>query len=531
MKITRRQTLGQGLAVLGTALTLPNVPLSGPADAQTPALRLGPPADFDWNWLIDHARQRAAGPYVEPPRPAPGVVQEIDYDAHGKLRLHPEYALWGTEGSVYPITFVHLGRYFPKSVRMHQVENGQAREVLYAPDYFTIPADHPAARIPPDASAFAGFWVQESRRSGDWRAREPWVTFVGASYFRAVGPLGQVGLSARGIAINVGDPGPEEFPDFTQFWFTPTGREGDPQVVYALLEGPSLTGAYRFVMERGRAVVMEVEKRLFIRRDIARLGIAPLTSMFWFGEYGDQRLKDWRPEVHDSDGLALWTGTGERIWRPLNNPPRLMTSSFRDGDPRGFGLSQRDRSYAHYLDGVNYHHRPTCWVEPLDSWGDGAVQLVELPTDDEIHDNIVAYWRPADPVLAGSSLTYRYRLHWVEFEPFFPVVDLARCVATRMGRGGEAGKPRPEGVVKFVVEFDGPSLADIPWGARPKVVVSASRGEVSLNRSEPVWYTPRWLASFDLTVTGSEPVELRCFMELEGRTLTENWLYQYHPPA
>ncbi|WP_422366560.1 glucan biosynthesis protein [Pelagibius sp.] len=529
MTLSRRQSL----ATLGALLTTPawaSTLVPNAAYAQTPALRLGPARRFDWAWLIEYAQALAAQPYQEPPRPAPELVEQIDYDAHGKLRLKPEYALWGREGSVYPITFVHLGRYFPKSIRMHKVEDGQAQEVLYETDYFTVPEGHPAAGLPSGASAFAGFWVQESRRSGDWRQREPWVTFVGASYFRSVGALGQVGLSARGIALNVGDPGPEEFPDFTQFWFTPTQREGDPQVVYALLEGPSLTGAYRFVMSRQRGVVMEVEKRLFIRRDIARLGIAPLTSMFWYGEYGDQRLMDWRPEVHDSDGLALWTGAGERIWRPLNNPDRPITSSFQDRNPLGFGLSQRDRNYDHYLDGVNYHHRPSCWVEPLGSWGSGAVQLIELPTDDEIHDNIVAYWLPSETARAGSSLTYRYRLHWEEFEPFYPAVELARCVATRTGRGGEAGKPRPPGVVKFAVEFDGASLADIPWGARPEVVATASRGEISLRRSDPVWYTPRWLASFDLTVDGPEPVELRCHMELDGKVLTESWLYQYHPP-
>ncbi len=523
MTLTRRQTL-RALGALGALLNLPSW-----AQTQSPQLRFGPPQTFSWDWLIAFARKRAVQPYQEPPRPAPEIVQQIDYDAHGALSPRPGYALWGRAGSVYPITFVHLGRWFPKSVRMHAVEAGVAREVLYNRDYFTVPANNPARQLPPDASAFAGFWLRESRRIGDWREREPWATFVGASYFRTVGALGQVGLSARGIALNVGDPGPEEFPDFTQFWFTPTVREGDPQVVHALLEGPSLAGAYRFVLQRRRDVIMEVEKQLFIRKDIARLGVAPLTSMFWYGEYGDQRLTDWRPEVHDSDGLAMWTSAGERIWRPLNNPPRLVSSSFKDHDPLGYGLSQRDRNYDHYLDGVNYHQRPTCWVEPLGSWGPGAVQLVELPTDDEIHDNIVTYWVPTQAARAGSHLNYRYRLHWVEFEPFFPSDKLARCVATRIGRGGEAGKPRPSGVIKFTLEFDGASLADIPWGVRPTVVASTSRGTLSLVRAEPVYYTPRWLASFDLTVGGLEPVELRCYMELDGRVLTESWLYQYHP--
>ncbi len=523
--MTRRQSL----LALGALLALP----PGAAYPQTePGPRLGPARPFSWDWLIDHARTLSTRDYVEPPRPAPEAVQRIDYDAHGKLKFRLEdQALWGESGGAYPVTFVHLGRWFPKTVRLHAVDGGEAREVLYSPDMFTVPPDSPAREIPTDASAFAGFWLYESRNLSDWRDREPWATFVGASYFRTVGSLGQVGLSARGIALNVGDPKPEEFPDFTHFWLEPAANEGDPQTVYALLNGPSITGAYRFQLTRTRGVIVEIDKRLYPRRAIARLGIAPLTSMFWFGEYGDQRLTDWRPEVHDSDGLAMWTGEGRHIWRPLNNPPQISISSFADENPRGFGLSQRDRNYDHYLDGVSYHRRPSCWVQPLGDWGPGAVQLVEIPTDDEIHDNIAAYWLSDRPTNAGDELTYRYRLHWLEFEPFFPTTALARCVATRIGRGGEAGKPRPEGVVKFVIEFDGPSLAKIPYAAKPDVIAETTRGHLTLTRARPVWYTPRWFATFDLTVEGGEPVELRCHLELDGKPLTEAWFYQYHPSA
>ena len=490
---------------------------------------LGSPEPFSHELLIARARAMARMPYSPPPRPAPEIVERIDYDAHGKLRTRPDRALWGGEGGVYPITFVHVGRYFPKTVRLHEVRNGQARELLYSPELFTVPEGHVAVGLGSGSSAFAGFWVQESRRSGPWAKREPWVTFSGASYFRAVGALGQVGLSARGIALDVAAPTPEEFPDFTHFWLEPTAAEGDPQIVWALLDGPGITGAYRFAMRRTRAVIMEVDCHLFPRRSIERLGIAPLTSMFWYGEYPSNHAQDWRPEVHDSDGLAIWNGQGERVWRPLNNPPRLVTSSFLDQSPRGFGLAQRDRNYDHYLDGVSYHRRPTAWVEPLGDWGRGAVQLVEIPTDDEIYDNIVAFWLPEAPTLAGSEHHYAYRLHWDEFEPYFPVESMARVVATRVGRGGEPGKPRPPGTVKLAIEFDGAPLGNIPYGARPELVAEASRGTVSLRRTEPIWYTPRWLGTFDLSVDGSEPIELRCYLAQDGKPLTETWLYQLHP--
>lgn len=517
--------------LLSTSLGLATfMGLAGRLDAAgTDHLRLGTAEPFSFDRLVERAQAMSKAEYVPPPRPAPQITDQIDYDAHGKLRTRPEAAVWTDAGSVYPITYVHMGRFFSKTVRLNVVENGQAREIIYSPDLFTTPADHVARQLPADASAFAGFWIQESRRSGDWSKREPWVTFAGASYFRAVGALGQVGLSARGIALNVADTEPEEFPDFTHFWFEPAAVESDPVMVYALLDGPSISGAYRFEMHRDRAVLMDIECRLFLRKDIHRLGIAPLTSMFWYGEAGSVHQSDWRPEVHDSDGLAIWNGSDERIWRPLNNPAHISTSIFSDRNPRGFGLSQRDRNYDHYLDGVAYDRRPTAWIEPLHDWGEGSVQLVEIPTDDEIYDNIALYWLSAEPARAGDAKTYRYRLHWDEFEPYFPILDKARCVATRIGRGGVPGQNRPRDVIKFIIEFDGANLSKIPWGVRPEVAVTTSRGELSLIRAEPLWYTPRWLAQFDLKAEGNDPVELRCFLTLEGKPITETWLYQWLP--
>jgi glucans biosynthesis protein len=252
--------------------------------------------------------------------------------------------------------------------------------------------------------------------------------------------------------------------------------------------------------------------------------------MFWFSETFKQTAVDWRPEIHDSDGLALWTGAGERIWRPLNNPPRTMASSFADARPRGFGLMQRDRNFDHYQDGVFYDRRPSLWIEPLGDWGRGAVQLVEIPTDDEIHDNIVAMWVPAEPAGAGRAYEFRYRMHWVADEPYPP--PLARCVATRLGNGGQPGLPRPKGVRKFLVEFKGEPLTRLAKGVLPEPVLSASRGEFSYIRTEavPNDVPGHWRAQFDLTVTGSEPVEMRCYLRSGGEVLTETWLYQYHPP-
>ncbi|RZI88578.1 MAG: glucan biosynthesis protein D, partial [Variovorax sp.] len=300
--------------------------------------------------------------------------------------------------------------------------------------------------------------------------------------------------------------------------------------VYALLEGPSVTGAYRFTMRRGKAVVMDIDSTLFLRRDVARLGLVPLTSMYWYSETTKPTGIDWRPEVHDSDGLAMWSGKGERIWRPLNNPLQTRTSSFNDKTPRGFGLLQRDRAFEHYLDGVHYERRPSLWVEPLGDWGDGAVQLVEIPTDDEIHDNTVAFWVPKAPATAGTRYDLQYRLHWTDAEPF--PSPLARCTATRIGRGGQPGQPRPAGVRKFVVEFSGGPLAALPFGLKPELVLAATRGTFSNQFAEavPNGVAGQWRAQFDFTVEGTEPVDLRLYLKAGERTLSETWLFQY-PPA
>ncbi|HEY8565973.1 MAG TPA: glucan biosynthesis protein D [Beijerinckiaceae bacterium] len=500
-----------------------------PAALAQAGLSFGASRPFSFEALKTEARTLARQPYQAAPPVAPAVLERIDYDAHGKLRYRADKALWAEGPSDFPVTFFHLGRYFQTPVRMNVVEGGQAREIVYDASLFDMPADSPARELPA-GSGFAGFRFQE-RRGGklDWR-RNDWVAFLGASYFRAIGELYQYGLSARAVAVDtaVFDKR-EEFPAFTRVYFETPAPGSDTVVVYALVEGPSLAGALRFAMRRTEAVVMDVEASLHLRQDVARLGLVPLTSMYWYSEKAKPGAIDWRPEIHDSDGLALWTGAGERIWRPLNNPSRTIASAFSDRSPRGFGLLQRDRAFDHYLDGVYYDRRPSLWVEPLGDWGTGSVQLVEIPTDDEIHDNIVAFWVPGEPARAGQAHELRYRLHWVANEPY--PSPLAACVATRLGNGGQAGTQRPQGVRKFMLEFKGEPLTKLAKGEIPEPVLWASRGTFSYVRAEavPNDVPGHWRAQFDLTATGTEPVEMRCFLKSGDKVLTETWLYQYHP--
>ena len=529
--LDRRAFLAAGSA--SAALAAFGIPLT--AQAAT-GLKFSDPRPFSFDGLVARAQALAGKPYA-PGTPLPAAVLErIDYEAHGKIKFNTDSALFKDGPGQYPVTFFHLGKFFQVPVHMHVLSRSGddffAREIVYDPGYFDMPADSPGRELPQGAG-FAGFRFQESRTADqkklDWKGND-WVAFLGASYFRAIGELYQYGLSARAVALDVAVPDrPEDFPTFTEFYFDPPADGGDTVVVHALLEGASITGAYKFVMQRARAVVMDIECRLFVRKDIARLGIAPLTSMYWFSETAKQTAIDWRPEVHDSDGLAMWTGGGERIWRPLDNPRATTGAAFADRQPKGFGLLQRDRNFDHYLDGVMYDRRPSLWVEPVGDWGEGEVQLIEIPTDDEIHDNTVAFWAPKAPAKAGSSYNLRYRLHWTDREPY--PSPLAVCVATRLGRGGQPGQPRPAGVQKFMVEFLGGPLQGLPFGVKPEPVLTASSGSFSYIFTEavPDGVAGHWRAQFDFTPAGNTAADLRMYLKNGDQTLTETWLYRIVP--
>ena len=516
------------LTALAASTAAGLVSVGGAASVAAAGLKLGEATPFSFDRLKETARKMATEPYQGPAKPNPEVLAKIDYEAWGKITFDTDYALFADGPGRFPVTFFHLGKFFQKAVEINVVEGDSARTIIYDQSYFHMPVDSPARELPAGAG-FAGFRFQEARDGKlDWRKND-WVAFLGASYFRAIGELYQYGLSARGIALDIAvATKPEEFPDYTKVYIGQ--EEGDTVTVYALLEGPSIVGAYKFLMTRGKGVIMDIEQQLFLRADIVRFGIAPLTSMYWFSETAKPRAADWRPEVHDSDGLAMWTGWGEHLWRPLNNPPRIVASAFSDENPKGFGLLQRDRVFDHYTDGVFYDRRPSLWVEPMSGWGKGAIHLVEIPTDDEIHDNIVAMWVPEKPATAGTEWNFRYKLYWQADEPF--PTPLARVVATRLGNGGQPGQPRPKGVRKFLIEFQGGPLANLPFGTVPEPVFTASRGTFGpyrMTEAVPDGVPGHWRTQFDLAVEGTEPVELRGYLKAGDKILTETWMFQYHP--
>jgi len=511
-----RRTLLAGIASVagGGLATRPGVA----ADAE--GAQFAPPRPFSFETLIDKARALASTEYRAPRIVENEVLDRIDYSNHGQIWFLERYGVWREAGEPGPVHFFHPGKFFKDPVRIHIVEGNAAREVLPVPDAFGYPEGHPAYDLT-RAPAYAGFRMLNKGAYTDW------LSFLGKSYFRSSGPFDQYGLSARGVAVDPGLASPEEFPRFSQFWL----EDRDPDfLVCALLDGPSLTGAYRFRCRRPGDTIMDVDVRLFARRDIRRLGIAPLTSMYWYGENSRAKSVDWRPEIHDSDGLLMHNGNGEQLWRPLNNPPRLMTNSFVDKAPRGFGLMQRDRSFDSYADSVlDYHKRPSAWIEPLDDWGKGAVQLLEIPTDDEIHDNIVAYWVSDDPMRQGTERGWRYRLSWTARVNAGPERKRARVLATQSGTGGIPEQARPAATRRFVVDFEQVESSGIPQDSLPEANVSVSRGRLLRHFVRPVSEVRTWRLIFDLEADGDAALDLRADLTWERRSISETWIYQTFP--
>ena len=473
---------------------------------------------FSWAWLQQQAAALARRPYAPPPPPVAGI-DKVDYDALNSIHYKAaETRLKGAEGGV---RFFPINRIQPTPVEIFLVDGDVATPFTYAPAMFDMPASSPLAALG-DKGGLSGFRAMNATGESDWLA------FAGASYFRTAGALDQYGQSARGLAIDTGGPQTEEFPVFTKFWL---GKSADGALlVDALLEGPSVVGAFRFVNRKlPGGITQDVEVVLHLRKDVARLGLAPLTSMFWYDQSERSQARDWRPEIHDSDGLLMLNGKGERIWRALDNPPRAITNSFADQGPKGFGLLQRDRDFDHYQDdGVFYDKRPSAWVEPQGDWGAGAVTLVELPTDTETNDNIVAFWVPAAPARAGKTYRYAYRLRWIAGEPL--TGDLARVIDTWRGIGGRPGQAPVKAATKLVADFEGASLAGLTRdsGVVADLVVGHGRS-ADLAAYPVVGRRNVWRVMVDITPAGSDPVDVRVVLRKDGKALSEVLVVQLFP--
>lgn len=503
----------------------------GPGPEASEASRTRQKAAFGLQDIVEKAHKLSLAPYEDPRAKFPEWLLEITYDQLRDIRFPPEKSHWRKENLPFELQFFHAGLYFDRTVTIHELTPRGPVPIRFSTDLFVYEksAMELKKRVP-KALGFAGFRIHGNINNTP-AYKDEVAVFLGASYFRAVA-AGQVyGLSARGIAVDTAQPSGEEFPWFREFWIERPGPADQRVTVYALLDGPRVTGAYSFVITPGEATLMEVEATLFLRERVEKLGISPMTSMFFFGENTNLRPKDiFRPEIHDSDGLMIHMENGEWLWRPLSNPPAVWVNSFQADNPLGFGLIHRDQNFDHYQDlEARYELRPSLWCERRGNWGKGWVELVQLHTTDEIHDNIVAYWRPAETP-PGEPLSFAYALSWHFPDPLRP--PAGRVVATRTERW------KKPGTRMFLVDFAGGELDKLGPGDAVEGDVSVGPGARLVERQVfKNVVTGGWRLVFrvkpetDPSQEGEKKpvtrpvVEMRAFLKRAGTALTETWSY------
>ncbi|WP_241569233.1 glucan biosynthesis protein D [Rosenbergiella collisarenosi] len=493
---------------------------------------------FSFDKLRAHAKQVAAAPWSGAPAALPATLANLTPQAYNSIQYDAKHSLWANvPHRKLDVQFFHVGMGFKRPIRMFSIDTASqdAREIHFRPELFNYhDANVDLKQLQGKTDlGFAGFRAFKAPEL----ARRDIVAFLGASYFRAVDDTFQYGLSARGVAVNTFTQH-EEFPDFTAFWFETPKADATTFVVYALLDGASLTGAYKFTIScDDKRTVMNIENSLFARKDIEQLGIAPMTSMFSCGTNERRMCNTYHPQIHDSDRLAMWTGKGEWICRPLNNPRQLSFNDFSDENPKGFGLLQLNHNFSDYQDVIGwYDKRPSLWVEPVGQWGKGAINLMEIPTTGETLDNVVCFWQPATTVKAGTEVSFAYNLYWSALPPVES--KLSRVVSTRTGIGGfpegwAPGEHFPDTWCRrFAVDFTGAELKDAAAkGIEPVITVSSGTfKQVEILYVEPT-NTYRILFDWYPNSDSTTPVNMRMFLRTKDQTLSETWLYQYFPPA
>jgi glucans biosynthesis protein len=481
--------------------------------------------------VIRKARDLAGKPYQEPPKVSDQLLK-MGYDAWRDIRFRPEKSIWRGKALPFELQFFHPGFYYDRTVSIHLVEKGKVKTLSGTKEMFDYGKNQFTPSMP-EKIGLAGFRVHGPIKTTTYY--DEIITFLGASYLRALGRNHNYGLSARGLAVDTASPKGEEFPWFREFWIVQPSPHSKYLQIYALLDSQRVTGAFAYRVIPGITTVVKVESTLFFREPVAKLGIGPLTSMFFLGENTSPRkFDDFRPEVHDSDGLQILLANGEWLWRPLQNPSSLQVSGFNAPDVRGFGLIQRDRKFRSYQDlETRYEKRPSVWVVPRGKWGPGRVELVQIPTLDNIHDNIVAYWVPSAQPTPGKPLKISYEMRWMDADRILPPLGYV----TSSRSGNEPAK----GTRIFVLEFNGKPLRRLPPNAPVKPDVWVGEGGKLIDQQalrNPVTHTWRLAFRVQLDETSTleqmlphkrPPVEIRAALKLGDKVLSETWSYAYKP--
>ncbi len=482
------------------------------------------PAGFGFAEVAARAKELAANPYHKPEVQIPDALRELGYDQYRDIRFKPDHALWRSAKLPFELEFFHPGLYYTQPVKISEITPVGPHEIKFNPNDFDY-GDNKLDQNQLKNLSFSGFRVHYPINTPKYK--DEILLFQGASYFRALGKGQKYGLSGRGLAVDTGLISGEEFPQFVEFWIVKPKPDDKELVIYGLLDSRRVTGAYRFVLKPGTETVMEVKERVFVRENVTKIGIAPLTSMYFFSENQHPNGEDYRPEVHDSDGLSIHSGTGEWLWRPLVNPRRLLVTSFSMTNPLGFGLMQRDRDFNNYQDlEARYDLRPSAWIEPKGQWGAGRVELVQIPSPNETNDNIVAFWVPDNPPQVGQSLDMEYNLQFQMDKDVKP--PLAWVAQTRRGRGYTRN---PDGSIGFIIDFQGSALEKLPPDTKIDGIVSVDgNGELLERTTYRNDVTGGWRVSLRLhRLDDNKPVEMRAYLRSEDATLSETWSYILPP--
>jgi glucans biosynthesis protein len=496
-------------------------------------------AEVNLEYVTKIALDRAQHPFVSPRASLPEALHQdkLDYDAYRKIRFRNDRAFWLQDKLPFRTEFFHPGYLYQEPVRIFEYTKTHVQRVRFVKDWFDYSDLDVQKHIPADMG-YAGFKVTTELNKPTEFAEL--MVFQGASYFRMLGKDQRYGQSARGLALDSGEPDrPEEFPLFTDFWLGKPAPDDRQLHIFAVLDSISCTGAYEFVITPGETTIADIQAVLFLREDdkiqavnkdrkpLATLGMAPLTSMFWFGENSERKFDDYRPEVHDSDGLLIHMDSGEALWRPLNNASQMRHTVFAAPNVRGFGLLQRDRDFNNYHEIFNlYHQVPSVWIKPQGDWGEGEVHLVELPTNYEGLDNIVAFWNPKQKPVPLQPFRFAYQQLWTR-ETTFQLSE-NHVVATRIG--AVIGDPKKR---QIHLDFAGPKLDALAEGETPQLIASCSPNAKifeTLVQRNPFDNTWRAIIKFEPAADNKDPVDLRCVLQKGEEKLTETWSYLWSPP-
>lgn len=478
-----------------------------------------------FNRIITKAKTLAEQAYVDSSSALPQALQDISYQQYRSIRFNSQKSMWRGQ-SDYELQFFHPGFLYRKPVQLIEVKsekNSLNNPIPFEPSWFNYEGEAATlSALSSNNHGYAGFRIHYPLNTSEYK--DEVAVFLGASYFRIIGAGQNYGISARGLAINTADASGEEFPYFKKFWLEQP-KPNQPMTFYALLDSPSVSGAYRFVLQPGQDTSVTVSAHIFARKTVKKLGIAALTSMFLYGENSKHTYDDFRPEVHDSDGLLMQTQLGEWIWRPLTNSKQLLVTSLSDNNPQGFGLLQRDTDFDHYLDAeAHYHNRPGLWVSPIGEWGAGRIELVEIPTDSETNDNIVSYWVSETPLLEGEHTEFDYRLSTVNGN--LASQNVSKVLRTRQGAVVLPGMKMEEKNVqrRFVIDFDASGLGDYSASHLPEVDLQVTNGSAREIEILPVLNGKLWRVTFLLTAN-AKAVDMRLFIKNDTTRLSEVWNY------